>query len=90
MDGDDYASIALLPADSKRGNVLIIQGLQQEGTEAAGMLLCDEGGRARLKKALGIDGEPGRPVYFEVLLRVKSVAGSPGSAMVVASRVIQP
>jgi len=30
LDGDDFASIALLPSDSGRGNILIIQGLQQE------------------------------------------------------------
>ena len=90
VDGDDFAAIALLPADSKRGNVLIIQGLQQEGTEAAGLFLSDESGRSKLRKALGVEGEPGRPIYFEALLRIKAVAGSPGSTAIVASRIVQP
>src|SRR5262249_46234450 len=46
--GYDYAAIALLPGQSRRGNVLIIQGLQQESTEAAGLMLSDEGGVQRL------------------------------------------
>jgi hypothetical protein len=90
MRGVDFASIALLPTDSTRGNVLIIQGLQQEGTEAAGLFLCDEAGRQKLKKALGIDRDPGAPVYFEVLLRVEAVGGSPTSSKIVASRILKP
>src|SRR5579862_3520381 len=48
VDGEDYAAIALLSPDGKRGSVLIIQGLRQEGVE----------------------GEPGRSIYFEALLRI--------------------
>jgi hypothetical protein len=35
--GEDYATISLLPFANGRGSVLILQGLQQEGTEAAGL-----------------------------------------------------
>jgi hypothetical protein len=89
VDGEDFATIALLPADSGRGNILIIQGLQQEATEAAGLLLADEGGRRKLKKALSIADEPLAPVYFEVLLRISAVAGSPDAISVVASRTMK-
>jgi hypothetical protein len=89
VDGEDFATIALLPADSGRGNILIIQGLQQEATEAAGLLLADEGGRRKLKKALGIDAEPVAPVYFEALLRISAIAGSPDAIGVVASRTMK-
>jgi hypothetical protein len=89
LDGSDFASIALLPSDSGRGNILIIQGLQQESTEAAGLLLTDEGGRDKLKKALKIQNEPKSPVYFEALLRVEAVGGSPKSATIVASRILK-
>ena len=89
LDGSDFASIALLPSDSGRGNILIIQGLQQEGTEAAGLLLADEGGRDKLKKALNIPNKPNSPLYFEVLLRVEAVGGSPKSANIVASRILK-
>jgi hypothetical protein len=89
VDGEDFATIALLPADSGRGNILIIQGLQQEATEAAGLLLADEGGRKKLKKALGLEAEPADPVYFEVLLRIRAVAGSPDAISVIADRTMK-
>ncbi len=88
--GVDYATISLLPTPSGHGNVLILQGLQQEGTEAAGLLLADPKGRTRLEKALGISGESTRPVYFEVLLRANAVGGAPDSTEIVATRIIQP
>ena len=89
LDGEDYAAIALIPTESRRGSILIIQGLQQESTEAAGLFLADEGGRQRLKKALAIQSDPASPVYFEALLRIQAVAGSPSSTTVVAGRVFQ-
>ena len=46
--GEDYATISLLPLPNGRGTVLILQGLQQEGTEAAGLFLADEGNRTAL------------------------------------------
>ncbi len=89
VDGNDFATLALLPSESGRGNILLIQGLHQEATEAAGMLLTDESGRKRLKKALGLQGDPTAAVYFEVLLRIEAVGGSPKSATIVATRLIK-
>jgi hypothetical protein len=89
LDGEDFATIALLPSDSGRGNILIIQGLQQEGTEAAGLMLADAGGRQKLKNALKIRNEPSSPLYFEALLRIEAVGGTPKSASVVASRILK-
>ncbi|HMF75519.1 MAG TPA: hypothetical protein VK604_07630 [Bryobacteraceae bacterium] len=89
VDGEDFATIALLPAESGRGNSTIIQGLQQEATEAAGLLLADEGGRRKLKKALALDADPKTPVYFEALLRISEVAGSPDSISVITSRTMK-
>ena len=65
--GEDYATISLLPLANGRGSVLILQGLQQEGTEAAGLFLADPGNRQRLQQALDITGTPGQTVYFEAL-----------------------
>jgi len=90
QNGADYAAIALLPSDSRKGNVLIVQGLQQEGTEAAGLFLAEESGRQKLKKALGITRDPPAPFYFEALLRIEAVGGSPSSTTIVASRIIKP
>jgi len=88
--GVDYATISVLPTQSGHGNVLILQGLQQEGTEAAGLLLADPEGRRRLAKALGVSEDATRPVYFEALIRATAVGGAPDATEVVATRIIQP
>jgi hypothetical protein len=65
----------------------LFQGLQQEATEAAGLFLADEGNRQQLKRALNVRDRANQPpIYFETLLRLRAVAGSPGSISVVASR----
>jgi hypothetical protein len=88
--GEDYATISLLPLANGRGSVLILQGLQQEGTEAAGRFLADAGNRQKLQGALGFSGSPNQPVYFEALVRTQAVAGAPNATSVVATRVINP
>jgi hypothetical protein len=88
--GEDYATISLLPLPNGRGSVLILQGLQQEGTEAAGLFLEDADNRQKLQQALGISGSPGRPVYFEALIRTNAIAGSSNATTIVATRVLHP
>jgi hypothetical protein len=88
--GEDYATISLLPVPSGRGSVLILQGLQQEGTEAAGLFLADAANRQKLQNALGVSGTPSEPVYFEALIRTQAVAGAPNATSIVATRVIHP
>ena len=88
--GEDYATISLLPLANGRGSVLILQGLQQEGTEAAGLFLADAGNRQKLQEALGSSGSPNQPVYFEALIRTQAVAGAPNATSIVATRVIHP
>jgi hypothetical protein len=88
--GEDYATISLLPMVNGHGSVLILQGLQQEGTEAAGLFLADGGNRQRLQQALGISGTPGQPIYFEALIRTQAVAGAPNATSIVATRVLHP
>jgi hypothetical protein len=86
--GEDYATISLLPVPTGRGSVLILQGLQQEGTEAAGRFLADTSNRQKLQEALGFSGTPTQPVYFEALIRTQEVAGAPNATSIVATRVI--
>jgi hypothetical protein len=86
--GEDYATISLLPLANGRGSVLILQGLQQEGTEAAGLFLADAGNRQKLQKALGISDASGQPTYFEALIRTHAVAGAPNATAIIATRVI--
>jgi hypothetical protein len=88
--GEDYATISLLPAGNGRGTVLILQGLQQEGTEAAGLFLADETSRERLKQALNIHGSVSKPIYFEALIRTRAVAGAPNATSIISARLIQP
>lgn len=89
-EGDDYATIALLPNITQDGGVLILQGLQQEGTEAAGRFLVDAENRGQLQRALGIpvlDSSKGN-VWFEALIRSRTVSGAPNSTTLVAIRRI--
>lgn len=88
--GEDYATISLLPLPSGRGTVLILQGLQQEGTEAAGLFLADPENRKKLQKAVGITSTTAEPVYFEALIRNQAVAGAPSATSIIATRVIHP
>jgi hypothetical protein len=88
--GEDYATISVLPMKSGQGNVLLLQGLREEGTEALGLLLSDENLRAKLKQALGTPDDPASPVYFEALVKASTVAGAPLSISVVAIRKITP
>ncbi|MCU1269967.1 MAG: hypothetical protein JWN74_1261 [Acidobacteriaceae bacterium] len=90
-EGDDYATIALLPNITQDGSVLILQGLQQEGTEAAGRFLADADNRHQLQRALGIpvlDSVAGN-VWFEALIRSRTVSGAPNSSTLVSVRRIR-
>lgn len=84
--GADYATISLLPTESGHGNVLLIQGLQQESTEAAGLFLADAEQRERLLKAVG--AAPGQTVYFEALIRTQNMDGTPDAASIMAVRIL--
>ena len=87
--GEDYADLALLPCPNGSDSVMVLQGLHQEGTEAAGRFLGEEHNYAALKKALGVSsGSP--PQYFEVLLKTEVIAGTPNATSIVAARSIIP
>lgn len=88
--GEEYADISVLPSTSGRGNVLILQGLRQEGTEALGELLEDASDRTQLEHALENGNDTRPPLYFEALIRARAVAGAPVSISIVATRVLHP
>jgi hypothetical protein len=74
--------------------VLALQGLQQEGTEAAGRFLADEENRRQLMNALGVSatdaaGGSTQNIWFEALIRSRTVSGAPNSTTLVAVRRIQ-
>lgn len=86
--GEDYATISLLPGEMGQGNIMILQGLRQEGTEALSVLLSDVGDRAKLEDAVRQDAKSDSP-YFEALVRSQAVAGAPVSVDIVAVRTIR-
>jgi hypothetical protein len=90
-EGDDYATIALLPNTTQDGSVLILQGLQQEGTEAAGRFLVEPENRHQLQRALGIavSDNLAENIWFEALIRSRTVSGAPNSTSLVAVRRIR-
>lgn len=88
--GEDYATISMLLGPNGRDSVLILQGLQQEGTEAAGLFLADASSRKSLQRALGITGVPSQPIYFEALIRTHAVAGAPNATSIIATRLLRP
>jgi hypothetical protein len=87
--GTDYADIALLPNQEDKGGVLILQGLQQEGTEAAGLFLSDSENRRKLREALGLNAGSKGKAWFEVLIRTQAVEGAPDSGSMVATRLMR-
>jgi hypothetical protein len=89
-EGEDFATISLLPNSRGPGSVLILQGLSHEGTEAAGLLLADPGDRAKLEQAIGVREDPRKPAYFEALIRARAVAGAPLTVDIVSTRTINP
>jgi hypothetical protein len=88
--GEDYATISLLPNPTHDGSVLTLQGLQQEGTEAAGRFLADEENRRQLMNALRVSKSDSMPqnIWFEALIRSRASSGAPSSTTLVAVRRI--
>lgn len=86
--GEDYATLALLPGSSGQSNILILQGLREEGTEALAILLADQRNRNDLEQALQTKNGSRVPGYFEALIRTRTVAGAPVAFNLVAMRII--
>lgn len=84
--GGEYATIAVLPVEAGRGRALIVQGLHQEGTEAAFSMLASRDGRQRLLAALKMSERAAHRQPFEVLLRFQAMAGVANEGQVVAVR----
>jgi hypothetical protein len=77
-----YCVISYGPNTEHSGVVLLIQGTDAEATEAAGDFLLSGDKLAALKKVLRVNHLP----YFEVLLRVSSVPGTPLTTSIEAYR----
>jgi hypothetical protein len=82
MNSLQYCVIGYLPKPNHNGIVLLIEGTGAEATEAAGDFLLSESQLSNLKKTFNTDRFP----YFEALLKVTSVEGTPLTATVEAYR----
>lgn len=90
FSGEDYATISLVPGLGEHGNVLLLQGLRLEGTEAAIRFLSDAESRHDLATKLKAANGGKLPRYFEALLHSHSMGGSAASVDCIAVRIISP
>ena len=86
--GEDYAVIASLPGKNGSGNVLILEGVRMEGTEAAIALLRNKQERQNLQEKLAALNGGRPPLHFEALLHAQSVAGVNVSVDFAALRIL--
>lgn len=90
FSGEDYATISLVPGMGEHGNVLLLQGLRLEGTEAAIRFLSDDESRRDLATKLKAANGGKLPRYFEALLHSHSMGGSAASVDCIAVRIVSP
>lgn len=81
--GYSFATVALVGNPNQSGSVLVLAGTSAEGTEAAGQFVTNSSGLAEVLRTHGID--PADPACrFQILLQVRTMAGSPSRLEVVA------
>jgi hypothetical protein len=85
--GQSFAIIAFVRNPDQDGQVLLLAGLNAEGTRAAGKLVTD---LPRLSTALQECGisSAGPLKHFEILLRVKMMANTPSESDVVTCHIL--
>lgn len=85
--GESYAVIAFLQNPDQNGQVMLLAGINAEGTQAAGNLITD---LPRLTATLNSCGiAPSGPLkHFEMLLRVKTMASSPSEFDVISCHTL--
>jgi hypothetical protein len=85
--GQSFATISFLPNPGKNGHILLLAGANGEGTKAAGELITN---RQRLSTELQNCGiRPTGPVkYFQLLLGLDTMAGSPSDVKVIACHIL--
>jgi hypothetical protein len=84
---ETYATITLVPNLSGTGDVLMLAGLSSEATEAAGDLVTSRDFGTVLAKVLSHRSGTRLP-YFQVVVRVRALAGSPTESEFVAYRIL--
>lgn len=82
-NGFGYCDIAYLPSPDGDGRALVLEATNHEAIEAASDFLLSEEQMANFRKLLHVTQFP----YFEVLLKVSSVKGTPLNGTIEAYRV---
>ena len=87
--GQSFAIVALVQNPDQNGYVLLVAGANGEGTEAAGRIITDDRRLSAILRQCGIS--PTGPLQkFELLLRLKTMAGSPSNFEEVACHLLPP
>ncbi len=79
---EDYCTIAYLPNSEAKGKILVIQGTNPPAYEAARFFLLSNERLSNFRNMLHVSTLP----YFEVLLKVSWISGTPLNATIVAYR----
>jgi hypothetical protein len=85
--GDSFALVSFVANPDQSGQVLLLSGLNREGTQAVGTLVTDPMRLAAAIRTCGIS--PAGPLkHFQILLHVYTMAGSPSQFDVTACHVL--
>lgn len=85
--GQSFAIVALVQNPDQNGYILLVAGANAEGTEAAGRIVTDDRRLSAVLQQCGIS--PTGPLQkFELLLRLKTMAGSPSNFEDVACHLL--
>jgi hypothetical protein len=87
--GQAYAIVTFMRNPGQTGHLLLLAGTNAEGTEAAGRFATDLELLSGTLRKYGID-PTGATRHFEVLLEVRTMAGSPSALAVIACHALQP
>lgn len=85
--GESFAVIAFLQNPDQNGQVMLLAGINAEGTQAAGNLITDLPRLTATLNSCGISVS-GPLKHFEMLLRVKTMASSPSEFDVISCHTL--
>ena len=85
--GESFAILALVHNPNQSGRVLLLAGANGEGTEAAGHIVSDREHLLAALKFCGISPHT-RAQDFELLLRLRTMAGSPSTVEMAACHLL--
>ncbi|MDQ6678715.1 MAG: hypothetical protein M3Z09_15645 [Acidobacteriota bacterium] len=89
LSGSTFGVLTFLPADSESANILLLDGINMEGTEAAGTALTEPRAAQALLERIGLSASADRR-YLEVVFETKAMAGTTRDTNIVAYRLGSP